>query len=627
MKFRATFFSATLSLFLFLLLLTALATPLHAQRKRKEIQQDDDTKPVKKGSVSVPPDLKIPKGSKLQTAIALYESGNYKDAEKAFADVIEKLDDDKEEFAKLMQAKNFIELGSISSARANLSVLEGTATSPDVKAQAKFDIGVANARDKAYLFATKNFIDLIPAAWQPADTANAIAGKSFAYLKLLALLYLTESDLQGLYTPLTNAHLKASLLSIRLHKKLVRNAPPDEIINEASAFQTANATLTGDAFNQVGIAKSMALQKKNPGSRRLRVGILAPVEFKPFAASLLGGQTLLALGMIQNVQQYNRTSTQGVLEMAIRNSKDEPTESISKLAAALVEKDSVDIILGPMFSNEALQVSTYCLSKNVPMLTPTATDENISKFSPVSFQINPTHNMRGQVAGRYAAKDMSSKTAIVFVQDSTYSRDMGEGFKKAFEAEGGTIKLFGLLPRQKVRTIAKAITPLELKFDRRNGYPETRVDIIYAPLVSTEGASILLEQLKYYNMRGQLIGSSDWIDVVFLKRSYELANGFIYASDFEYPESNPIAMRAQLDLAESWRAETDFLFWRGYDAVEYLIQAVMPKLPQGKSKLIELMKNAPPVQTIQGSLYFNGGQVNQDMTIMKYTNGTFMKIK
>lgn len=613
------------SLFILLLLfLTPSWLEAVAQRKQRKVIEEE--LPKQSGST-----LNVDKESKKQLtqitwerhfkqAIARYESEQYAEADSLFLSCAETANDEPKSLALFWHAKTLIQLeryGDVLPLHATLaSTLPNT-----LRAELLFDRAVLVARQRNALDAAKQLIALIPADWTISNSEDLLLGKAYRYLVLLANAYLSEQELRTLLPTIQNRTVRV-LFALQIAERAVYRGNYDAALAELTQFREQTPTLDTDEQQRVTDLKFQATQLKSGLAKRLRVGVLLPATLHPFDGSGDIGASKLMVGAILAKDDANHLSQRAFVHLAARSTSGLRPDGLVAQAKSLIEQDSVQVILGPMYSDEALAVSEYCGARGVVMITPTATDERISLHSATSFQLNPTHRARGASMARFAVQDLHAKTACIFAQDSTYGKDMGIGFKDTFETLGGEVKLFALLP-ESFSSFSKALAPLNLTFDKELGYPLTQVDVIYLPLTSPEAVAIALSQLRFYNIRGELLGSSDWLDERLLNNR-DLLTNFYYASDFQLAENSATARAVSL-YKTRFGEEPNAFFWLGYDAMDFLFRAVFS--PNSPSDLKVALRHAPPMNTHHIPVFFDGKNVNQMMNIIRFSNGSTARVK
>ncbi|MGQ9806662.1 MAG: ABC transporter substrate-binding protein [Chlorobiales bacterium] len=613
---------------LLLLLLTACSSEVIAQRKLRKVIEEDT--PKRSGST-----LDVDKESKKQLtqstwerrfkqAVSHYENERYIEADSLFLGCLERGDnatDEQKSLALFWHTKALMQQARYTELSALYAELERTASAASFRAELLFDKAVFAARQQNFLESAKQFVALIPAEWTISNSETLLVSKAYRYLALLANAYLSEQDLRTLLSTVQNRAVRV-LFTLCAVERLIYQGDYDTALSDLTRFKQANPTLDADEQRRVTDLKFQATQLKSGIAKRLRVGVLLPATLKPFDSTGDIGASKVMIGAILAKDEANHLSQRAFVHLVVRSTSGLRPDAIVAQAKSLVEKDSVKVILGPMYSEEALAVSEYCRTKGIVMLTPTATDARISALSPTSFQLNPTHRARGASMARFAIQDLNAKTAGIFAQDSTYGKDMGIGFKEEFEKLGGEVKLFGLLP-ESFSSFSKVLTPLNLSFDKQLGYPLTQFDVIYLPMTSPEAVAIALSQLRFYNIRGELLGSSDWLDERLLNNR-SLVTTFYYASDFQLSENS--ATNSIVSLYKTrFGEEPNAFFWLGFDAMDYLFRATLS--PNSPPDLKLALSSAPPIEMHHIPVFFDGKNVNQMMNIIRFSNGTMARVK
>ncbi len=607
-------------LFLLLLLMACSSLTLAQRKQRKVIEEET---PKHKGNTLNTDKKQLPQNTwerRFRQAISYYENEQYAEADSLLLACAQTANDEQKPLVLFWRAKTLMQQARYAEALSLHIALESQLPKA-LRLELLFDKAVLAACQHNFLEATQQLIALLPVDWATTSQGDVLLSKAYRYLTLLVYAYLTEQEIRALLPTIQNRTVQV-LFALQAAGRQIYRGHYDAALAELTEFCNRHPTLDTDTQRRITDLKFQAMQLKSRMAKRLRVGVLLPATLHPFNGSSDIGASTLMLGVILAADEANHLSQRAFVHLAVRSTSGLRPEGILAQAQWLVENDSVQVILGPMYSEEAVIVSAYCGAHGVVMVTPTATDERISQVSPTSFQLNPTHRARGASIARFAIEELKAKTAGVFVQDSTYSKEMGLGFKEAFESLGGEVKLFALLP-ESFSSISKALAPLNLTFDEELGYPLTQFDVIYLPMTSPEAVAIALSQLRFYNIRGELLGSSDWLDERLLNNR-ELLTTFYYASDFQLAESP--ATDGVIALYKTRFGEhPDAFFWLGYDAMDYLCRVGL--LTHSNIGLEGVLRNAPLINTHHIPIFFDGKNVNQMMNIIRFSNGTIARVK
>jgi branched-chain amino acid transport system substrate-binding protein len=109
-------------------------------------------------------------------------------------------------------------------------------------------------------------------------------------------------------------------------------------------------------------------------------------------------------------------------------------------AQELVERDKVDVILGPLAAFELLAISDYIREHKTPTLSLAGADD-LTQRQPNPYFLRPsaTSSQAMQPMGHYAATEMGKKRAITIDYDFAFGYEQQGGFQAAFQKDGGCV--------------------------------------------------------------------------------------------------------------------------------------------------------------------------------------------
>src|SRR5665213_1456967 len=109
-------------------------------------------------------------------------------------------------------------------------------------------------------------------------------------------------------------------------------------------------------------------------------------------------------------------------------------------AQELVERDKVDIILGPLAAFELYAISDYIKQQKVPTLSLAAADDLTQRHAnPFLLRASATSSQAMQPMGHYAATEMKLKRVVTIVEDFAFGYEQMGGFQASFEKDGGCV--------------------------------------------------------------------------------------------------------------------------------------------------------------------------------------------
>jgi branched-chain amino acid transport system substrate-binding protein len=109
-------------------------------------------------------------------------------------------------------------------------------------------------------------------------------------------------------------------------------------------------------------------------------------------------------------------------------------------AQELVERDNVDVILGPLAAFELYAINDYVREHKVPTLSLAAADDLTQrKPNPYLLRASATSSQAMQPMGHYAATELKLKRVVCIVEDFAFGYEQMGGFQAAFQKDGGCV--------------------------------------------------------------------------------------------------------------------------------------------------------------------------------------------
>jgi branched-chain amino acid transport system substrate-binding protein len=167
----------------------------------------------------------------------------------------------------------------------------------------------------------------------------------------------------------------------------------------------------------------------------------------PFKLGLLTVKTgPLAQGGIQMEQgtltwlkEHNNTIAGRKVEFFSADTGGNPAGTKTK-AQELVERDNVDVILGPLAAFELYAINDYIKEHKVPVLSLAAADDLTQrKPNPFLLRASATSSQAMHPMGHYAATEMKLKRVQCIVEDFAFGYEQMGGFQAAFHKDGGCV--------------------------------------------------------------------------------------------------------------------------------------------------------------------------------------------
>jgi branched-chain amino acid transport system substrate-binding protein len=109
-------------------------------------------------------------------------------------------------------------------------------------------------------------------------------------------------------------------------------------------------------------------------------------------------------------------------------------------AQELIERDKVDVILGPLAAFELLAINDYIREQKTPTLSVAGADNLTQRLpNPYFLRASATSSQAMQPMGHYAATEMKLKRVVTISEDFAFGYEQMGGFQSAFQKDGGCI--------------------------------------------------------------------------------------------------------------------------------------------------------------------------------------------
>ena len=166
----------------------------------------------------------------------------------------------------------------------------------------------------------------------------------------------------------------------------------------------------------------------------VKVGLLT-VKTGPLAA----GGIQMEQGTIRFLKDRNYTLAGRKVELVVGDTGGNPAGTKTK-TQELVERDNVDMILGPLAAFELLAISDYAAQAKMPILSLAAAEDMTQrKPNPYFVRASGTSAQYLHPLADYAAKELKFKRVITIADDFAFGHEQMGGFQRVFEDAGGKV--------------------------------------------------------------------------------------------------------------------------------------------------------------------------------------------
>src|SRR5947209_12036998 len=169
-------------------------------------------------------------------------------------------------------------------------------------------------------------------------------------------------------------------------------------------------------------------------AKPVRIGLLT-VKTGPLAQ----GGNQMEQGTVRFLKDRSYTLAGRKVELVVADTGGNPGGTKTK-TQELVERDNVDLILGPLAAFELLAITDYTAQAKVPILSLAAAEDMTQRRpNPYFVRASATSAQSMHPLADYAAKELRFKRVISITEDFAFGYEQMGGFQRVFEDAGGRV--------------------------------------------------------------------------------------------------------------------------------------------------------------------------------------------
>lgn len=265
-----------------------------------------------------------------------------------------------------------------------------------------------------------------------------------------------------------------------------------------------------------------------------------------------------------------------LLKLIPLDNKGDVTESIN-IFNRLVENDGIHALVGPVISSTSLAVAPIAEEKGIPMVTPTATNIDVTPNHNYVFRACYLDLFQGGTVAKFASENLGAKkAAILYDSGDDYSNGLAEAFKATFEEAGGEIVNYeGFTGDDK--DFKSVLTKIK----------ENAPEVIFIPAYfNTVG--LIAGQIAEVGIDAQLLGADGWDSI---QNNYgDLVEGGFFANHYATDDESELVQGFVTSYEEKYGETPNALAALAYDATYILADAFIKAETTEGSAIVEALK-------------------------------------
>ncbi len=340
------------------------------------------------------------------------------------------------------------------------------------------------------------------------------------------------------------------------------------------------------------------------------IGVMLPLNASETGHASDAGSEILD-GIKFAVAEYNMNHTDKI-GLLIRNTERNENR-IKEIKQEFSSLSSIKAIIGPIFSDEVREALEAFKDTDIPIISPTATDNDLTGLYPNFYQANPSFEVRGKVMAEYIFYVENKRRMAVFNAVEGYSPQLAGAFINEFQSLGGSIVIH---ETYKSNSISYQEQVSKIAAD------SAQLDGIYLPLVDRRDVPALLSQFVQSGLSVPIYGNQDWFLAKGYETSPELSNKLTFTSDYFIDYTNPDYQSFSRKFFNQTNVDVDRNVLYGFDAAEYLL-SVMKNINAGRAEVKSELESAEIYRGFHNNYYFDSSRVNKFLNIVRYRDGKF----
>ena len=421
----------------------------------------------------------------------------------------------------------------------------------------------------------------------------------------IAAKYLNDSQLQKLYVSYTSTKVKSFIL-LQLGKYFIR-------IGDSFSAKSTFSDLMKNYPDSEEYTQAQNLYNNSYESNLVStvIGVMLPLETDSVGEFTSQPASEILEGIKFAVNEFNELRSEKVGLLIRDTKKDE--EEIEKIKDEFTSYNSLVAVLGPIYSNEVRTTLQDFDDYDIPIISPTATDDDLTSISQNFFQANPSFSTRGKVMAQYIFYVENKRKISVLNSIDGYSPLLASNFISEFERLGGTI-----LRRESFKDSTTNFSPQLSRI-----YSDSLItEGVYVPLSDNSVAPYIFSELIKYYTKIPMYGNQDWFTAKGFETAPEISNKLIFTSDYfvDFNSDDYYNFNDRFISVTGKDVNRNALY--GYDAAKYLLTALRNSEP-GRKNLREKMLSGMISTGIHNNISFDERRVNRFLNILRYREGIF----
>ena len=291
----------------------------------------------------------------------------------------------------------------------------------------------------------------------------------------------------------------------------------------------------------------------------IKIGFVGPLTG---GASSYGQSSQKGLQLLE--EQTNKAGGINGKKVQVIYSDDENKAATTvTVGQKLINSDKVAAIVGPVTSTCANSLAPICQQYNIPMITGTGTNANITKSGDSIFRTCFIDPFQGKVMAKFASEDLKAKTAaILYNAGDDYSKGLADAFKSNFTQNGGSI-----VDAETYNTGDKDFNAQLTKVAPKNP------DVMFLPDYYNTVA-VIAKEARAAGIKSTFLGGDGWDSTELFSIGSDAVNGAYFSDHYAADDTSANVVQFIKDYKAKFNSDPDAFAALTYDAGKVLFDSI-----------------------------------------------------
>jgi branched-chain amino acid transport system substrate-binding protein len=281
------------------------------------------------------------------------------------------------------------------------------------------------------------------------------------------------------------------------------------------------------------------------------------------------------------------------LALHAEDDRGEPAEAASAVTK-LIARDHVVGLLGEAASSRTLAAAPIAQKSEIPMITPSSTNPQVTLVGPYVFRVCFTDDFQGAMLARFAARTLKARTAILLTDvRNDYSSGLGLAFRRAFETLGGRI-----VGEQKY---SEGDTDFSAQL---TAIRTTPADVVFVPGYYTD-VGLIARQKRSLGVPGTLLGGDGWDSPRLTEIGGDALDDAYFGNHYSPQDPDPAVRRFVDAYRARYGSVPDSVGALAYDAARLLADAIGRAGSTAGPRIREALADTSGFSGVTGTLSFD----------------------